>query len=280
MKYVGAHVSTSGGVENAPLNAEKIGARALALFTRNQRQWASKPLSDESIRLFKENLTASGISAKHVLPHDSYLINIGSPKKDIREKSLDALYDESFRAEQLGIEYLNFHPGSHLKEMSEEECLKLIAEGMNEVIGKTKSVALVIEGTAGQGSNVGYRFEHLASLIDRVDDKKRVGVCLDTCHTFAAGYDIKSPEGYEKTMDEFGKVVGFKYLLGMHLNDSKYELGSKKDRHDGIGKGFLGIDAFRNVMNDPRLDNIPMILETNDPERWADEIKLLYSLIS
>lgn len=280
MKYVGAHVSTAGGVENAPLNAQKIGARAFALFTRNQRQWASKPLSEESIRLFKENLEGSGIRVEHVLPHDSYLINIGSPKMDIRKKSLDALYDETFRASQLGIRYLNFHPGSHLNEMTEEECLTIIAAGMNDIISRTKEVALVIEGTAGQGSNVGYRFEHLAAIIDQVEDKKRVGVCLDTCHTFAAGYDIKSPEGYEKTMEEFDKIVGFSYLRGMHLNDSKFELGSKKDRHDGIGKGHLGIDAFRNVMNDPRLDDIPLVLETNDPEKWAEEIKTLYSLVS
>ncbi|HUX20278.1 MAG TPA: deoxyribonuclease IV [Spirochaetia bacterium] len=279
MKYVGAHVSTTGGVENAPINAKAIGARAFALFTRNQRQWASKPLNEESIRLFKENLAASGIRPEHVLPHDSYLINIGGPDKEIRKKSLDALYDETFRASQLEIRYLNFHPGSHLKQMSEEECLILIAEGMNEVLSKTKGVALLIEGTAGQGSNVGYRFEHLASIIAQVEDKKRVGVCLDTCHTFAAGYDLRSPEAYAKTMEEFGKVVGFKYLKGMHLNDSKYDFGTKKDRHDGIGKGFLGLDAFRNVMNDPRLNDIPMILETNDPDRWAEEIELLYGMI-
>jgi len=279
MKYVGAHVSTSGGVENAPLNAQKIGARAFALFTRNQRQWASKPLSEESIRLFKANLEASRILPEHVLPHDSYLINIGSPKLDIRKKSLDALYDEAFRASQLGVRYLNFHPGSHLKEMSEEECLSIIAAGVNEVLAKTDGVALVIEGTAGQGSNVGYRFEHLATIIDQVEDTKRVGVCLDTCHTFAAGYDIRTPDTYENTMTEFGKIVGFEYLRGIHLNDSKFGLGSKKDRHDNIGKGLLGIDAFRNLMNDPRLDDIPMVLETNDPEIWAEEIKTLYGLV-
>lgn len=279
MKYVGAHVSTSGGVQNAPPNAQKIGARALALFTRNQRQWASKPLTDESISQFKENLAASGIAPAHVLPHDSYLINIGSPDKEVRKKSMDALYDETHRASQLAIPYLNFHPGSHLKQISEEECLKIIAEGVNEILSKTEGVALLIEGTAGQGSNVGYRFEHLATIIEQVEDKKRVGVCLDTCHTFAAGYDLRSPEAYEKSMDEFAKVVGFKYLKGMHLNDSKYDLGTKKDRHDGIGKGFLGLDAFKNVMNDSRLDDIPMILETNDPDRWAEEIKLLYDMI-
>lgn len=278
MKYVGAHVSTSGGVQNAPLNAQKIGARALALFTRNQRQWKSKPLTEENIRLFKENLEKSGIRPEHVLPHDSYLINIGSPDMEVRTKSLDALYDETSRAEQLGIHYLNFHPGSHLRKMSEEECLKVIADGMNEVLGKTRGVALLIEGTAGQGSNVGYRFEHLAAIIEGVEDKSRVGVCLDTCHTFAAGYDIQSVEGYARTMEEFASIVGFGYLKGAHLNDSKFGLGTKKDRHDGIGKGLLGIEGFRNVMNDPRFDDIPMVLETNDPERWAEEIKLLYSL--
>lgn len=278
MKYVGAHVSVSGGVENAPVNAQKIGARAFALFTRNQRQWASKPLTEKSIRLFNENLARSEIRIEHVLPHAGYLINIGSPDKETRRKSLDALFDETYRASQLGIHYLNFHPGSHLKQMSEEECLEVIAEGMNEVLRKTEGVALLIEGTAGQGSNMGYRFEHLATIIAEVDDKTRVGVCLDTCHTFAAGYDLRSPEAYAESMDEFGKVVGFDYLKGMHLNDSKYDLGTKKDRHDGIGKGFLGLDAFRNVMNDPRLDDIPMILETNDPDRWAEEIRTLAGL--
>jgi len=279
MKYVGAHVSTSGGVENAPLNEQAIGGKALALFTRNQRQWASKPLTEESISLFKENLAAVGIAPKHVLPHDSYLINVGNPGKEIRTKSIAALLDETSRCEQLGIPLINFHPGSHMREVSEEECLKLIAEAMNEILAKTTGVTLVIEATAGQGSNVGYRFEHLAALIEQTDDKSRVGVCIDTCHIYAAGYDIRTPEVYEKTMKEFASIVGFKYLKGMHLNDAKGDLGSKKDRHDSIGKGTLGIETFRPVMNDKRLDDIPLILETIDESLWAEEIKTLYSLV-
>ncbi len=279
MKYVGAHVSTEGGVQNAPLNEQAIGGKALALFTRNQRQWASKPLAEESIAQFKENLAAVGIAPKHVMPHDSYLINVGNPGKEIRTKSIAALLDETRRCEQLGIPLINFHPGSHMREVSEEECLTLIAEAMNEILAQTVGVTLVIEGTAGQGSNVGYRFEHLASLIEQTEDKKRVGVCIDTCHIFAAGYDIRTPEVYEKTMKEFAKVVGFKYLRGMHLNDAKVELGSKKDRHDSIGKGTLGIPTFELLMNDKRLDDIPLILETIDESLWAEEIKTLYSLV-
>lgn len=278
MKYVGAHVSTAGGVENAPVNETAIGGRALALFTRNQRQWSSKPLTEESIRLFKENLAASGIAPKHVLPHDSYLINVGNPGREIRTKSIVALLDEASRCEQLGIPLINFHPGSHMREVSEAECLKLIADAMNQILAKTKGVTLVIEATAGQGSNVGYRFDHLASLIEQTDDKSRVGVCIDTCHIFAAGYDIRTPEAYEKTMKEFASVVGFEYLKGMHLNDAKGELGSKKDRHDSIGRGTLGIETFRIVMNDKRLDDIPMILETIDETLWPEEIRTLYSL--
>ena len=271
-------MSTTGGVENAPLNAQEIGAKALALFTRNQRQWASKPLTDESIRLFKENLAKVGIEPRFVMPHDSYLINIGSPDPDKRRKSLDALLDEATRCDQLSIPLLNFHPGSHMGELSEDECLGVIAEGIEEVLAKTTQVTLLIEATAGQGTNVGYKFEHLAAIIAKVKTKKRVGVCIDTCHIFAAGYDIRTPKAYKETIARFDDIVGLKYLGGMHLNDSKYDFGTKKDRHENIGKGFLGIDAFRNVMTDPRLDDIPLILETNDPEIWPQEIKTLYSL--
>ncbi len=279
MKFVGAHVSTSGGVENAPVNAQAIGAKALSLFTRNQRQWSSKPLTEESIRLFKENLAKSGIPAKQVLPHCSYLINLGNPGSEIRDKSIEALVDETERAGALGISMVNFHPGGHMRLVSEEECLKLVADAMNQVLDRTKEVALIVEGTAGQGSHVGYRFEHLASIIEQCPDKSRVGVCLDTCHLFVAGYDLRTPEAYEKTMKDFGKIVGFKYLRGMHLNDAKGDFASKKDRHEAIGKGTLGLAAFKHVMNDKRLDGIPMILETNDPDRWAEEIRTLYSLV-
>ncbi len=279
MKFIGAHVSISGGVFNAPLNAEEIGAKAFALFTKNQRQWSARPLTEEAITKFKENLKKVGISPEHILPHDSYLINLGNPEEKKRRKSIEAFVDEVNRCYQLGLKYLNFHPGSHLRKVSEKECLKIITDSINEILERTKEVILVLENTAGQGSNVGYRFEHLAEIIDMVKDKSRIGVCLDTCHMFAAGYDIRTEKSYEKTMEEFDEVVGFKYLKGMHLNDAKSQLGSRVDRHHSIGKGNIGLDAFRFIMNDERLNNIPLILETIDPSIWAEEIKLLYSLI-
>ena len=279
MKYVGAHVSASGGVFNAPKNAVEIGAKAFALFTKNQRQWVAKPLDEKTIFKFKEELEKSGILPKHVLPHDSYLINLGHPDPQKREKSLNAFIDEVQRCEQLGLEMLNFHPGSHLKLISEEECLELISESMNETLRKTQNVKLVIENTAGQGSNLGYKMEHLAYLIENSIDKERVGVCIDTCHLFVSGYDIRTKETYDETMRKFYTIIGFKYLAGMHLNDSKPDLGSKVDRHHSIGKGKLGIDTFKFIMNDERIDDIPMVLETIDESIWAQEIKLLYSLI-
>ncbi len=279
MKFVGAHVSAAGGVFNAPINAKEIGAKAFAIFTKNQRQWKAKPLTEDAVRKFKENLKAVGIKPEHVLPHDSYLINLGSPDPEKRRKSLEAFIDEVERCYQLGLKYLNFHPGSHLRKISEEECLKIVADSVNEAISRTRDIVLVIENTAGQGSNVGYRFEHIAQIIELVEDKSRIGVCLDTCHLFAAGYDIRTREAYEKTMEEFDQIVGFKYLKGMHLNDAKSQLGSRVDRHHSIGKGNIGLEAFRFIMNDPRLDNIPLILETIDPSIWKEEIELLYSLV-
>ena len=279
MKYVGAHVSSSGGVFNAPLNAQKIGAKAFALFTKNQRQWKAKPLDEKTVEKFKENLQKVGISPKHILPHDSDLINLGHPEKEKREKSLNAFIDEVKRCELLGLDKLNFHPGSHLGKISEEECLNLIAESMNKTLEVTENVTLVIETTAGQGSNLGYKFEHLAYLIDKSIDKKRVGVCIDTCHIFAAGYDIRDKESYEKTMQEFDKIVGFKYLKGMHINDSKSKFSSKVDRHHSIGMGELGEDTFKFIMNDDRLKDIPLILETIDESLWPKEIELLYNFI-
>ena len=278
MKFIGAHVSSSGGVFNAPLNAIKIGAKAFALFTKNQRQWVAKPLDEESIAKFKANLELSEILPKYVLPHDSYLINLGHPDSEKREKSLNAFIDELNRCDQLGLDKLNFHPGSHLKQISEEECLENIAESMNEAIRKTKNVKLVIENTAGQGSNLGYKLEHLGYLIENCIDRDRVGVCLDTCHFFTSGYDIRNAQTYEQSMKKFDTIVGFEYLAGMHLNDSKPDLGSRVDRHDSIGKGKIGLEAFSLIMNDERIDDIPMILETIDDSIWAQEIKLLYSL--
>jgi deoxyribonuclease IV len=279
MKYIGAHVSASGGVENAPLNAHQIGAKAFALFTKNQRQWVSKPLTDENISLFKENLHKFGFEPWQVLPHDSYLINLGNPDAENLKKSRDSFLDEMKRCELLGLDRLNFHPGSHLNQISEEECLQKIAESVNIALDKTRGVIAVIENTAGQGTNMGHRFEHLKYIIDLVEDKSRVGVCLDTCHSFTAGYDLKSEQGYKNTFEEFERIVGFSYLKGMHLNDSKKEHASRVDRHDSLGKGYLGEDVFKRIMNDPRFDNMPLILETPDESLWAEEISWLYSLI-
>jgi deoxyribonuclease-4 len=279
MKYIGPHVSASGGVENAPLNAMQVGATAFALFTKNQRQWFSAPLSDKSIAAFKENLSKSGISTDYALPHDSYLINLGSPDAEGLEKSRNSFIEEMHRCEQLGLKMLNFHPGSHLKQISLEECLTRVAESINLALEKTSGVTAVIENTAGQGTNVGFSFHHLAYIIDKVEDKSRVGVCLDTCHTYSAGYDLKTEAGYKATFEEFENVVGFSYLRAIHLNDTKKEFGSRVDRHDSIGKGLLGMEFFERLMNDPRFDNMPLILETPDETLWAEEIVLLQSLV-
>lgn len=279
MKYIGAHVSASGGVENAPLNAHEIGAKAFALFTRNQRQWKSSPLTSRSIELFKERCAEYGYLPSQILPHDSYLINLGHPETEGLTKSRDAFLDEMTRCEQLGLDRLNFHPGSHLNALSIDDCLNRIAESINEALNRTSGVTAVIENTAGQGTNLGHTFEQIAHIIDRVEDKTRVGVCIDTAHTLAAGYDIKTTEGFIDTFDKFDKIIGFSYLKGMHINDSKKDLASKVDRHDSIGKGLMGLTTFKMLMNDPRFDNIPMILETPDETIWAEEIRYLYGLI-
>jgi deoxyribonuclease-4 len=280
MKYVGAHVSASGGVENAPVNAHEIGAKAFALFTKNQKQWFSKPLTDDNVRKFKENCTKFGYTADQIMPHDSYLINLGNPDQEKLKLSRNSFLDEFRRCEQLGISMLNFHPGAHLNQLSEEQCLDLIAESVNITLNKTAGVTAVIENTAGQGSNVGYKFEHLAHIIEKVEDKTRIGVCLDTCHTYSAGYDIKTEEGFRNSFETFDRIVGLKYLRGIHLNDTKKEFGSRVDRHDSLGQGLLGVEVFSRLMNDPRFDNIPIILETPDESLWEKEIKWLYSLIS
>lgn len=274
-KLVGAHVSASGGVFNAPLNAKAIGANAFALFLKNQKQWNAKDYDDKVIDTFRTNMQECGFDAKSVLAHDGYLINLGSPEDEARAKSKAAFLDEARRAEELGLLLLNFHPGSHLRKISEDDCLKLIAESMNETLAKTKTVKLVIENTAGQGSNMGYRFEHLARLIELTDDKSRVGVCLDTCHTFAAGYELREKNGLDATFDSFDKIVGFSYLMGMHLNDSKGGLGSKLDRHDSLGVGTIGLGCFEYIMKDNRFDDIPLILETPNEAIWPDEIMML-----
>ncbi len=278
MKYIGAHVSASGGVENAPVNAKEIGANAFALFTKNQRQWKSPPLTDKSIQLFKERCEEYGFNPAMILPHDSYLINLGHPEAEGLAKSREAFLDEMQRCEQLGLKLLNFYPGSHLGKIPVSECLTRIAESINIALDKTSGVTAVIENTAGQGSNVGYIFEQIAEIIDQVEDKSRVGVCIDTCHTFTSGYDLRTKEEYDRTFNKFGEVIGWNYLRGIHLNDSKKEFGSRVDRHDNLGKGLLGMEMNELMMNDPRFDNLPIILETPDESAWAEEIRMLRAL--
>lgn len=277
-KYIGAHVSAAGGVENAPIRAKEIGANAFALFTKNQRQWVAKPLTEESIKAFKENCAQYGFSAEQILPHDSYLINLGAPEAEKLEKSRAAFIDEMERCNQLGLTLLNFHPGSHLKKVSEEECLATIAESINIAHKSVDNVVAVIENTAGQGTNLGWRFEHLAEIIHQVEDKTRVGVCLDTCHTFTAGYDLRSKQACEETFAEFDRVVGMHYLRAMHLNDSKVKFASRVDRHHSLGKGEIGWDCFEYIAKDARFNSIPLILETIEPEIWHDEIQALRHL--
>lgn len=277
MKYIGAHVSASGGVENSPVNAHEIGANAFALFTKNQRQWVSKPLTKESIRLFKENCEKYGLSPDYILPHDSYLINLGHPEEEGLSRSRAAFLDEMQRCEQLGLKLLNFHPGSHLGKIPLEESLERVAESINLTLAKTEGVTAVIENTAGQGNYLGNLFPQLKQIIDRVDDKSRVGVCLDSCHTYVAGYDLVND--YEGVFEQFGREVGFEYLRGIHLNDTLKVLGSHSDRHASLGKGILGTEFFRKLMNDTRFDNLPIIMETPDEALWKEEIEWLRSLI-
>ncbi len=279
MKYVGAHVSAEGGVQNAPLNAKEIGAKAFALFTKNQRQWFSNPLSAKAIKEFRENCEKLEYRQYQILPHDSYLINLGHPEKEPLEKSRASFLDEMKRCELLGLDRLNFHPGSHLKGISPEECLKRIAESVNISHDKTKGVTAVIENTAGQGTNLGYTFEQLKFIIDYVEDKSRVGVCIDTCHAYTSGYDVKSPAGFHETFKKFDDIVGFKYLKGMHINDSKKDFATKVDRHENLGLGFLGEETFSLIMNDSRFDDMPLILETPEESLWEAEIKKLYSMV-
>lgn len=275
MKYIGAHVSASGGVENAIKNAREIGATAFALFTKNQRQWLAAPLTGAQIDNFQRLMAESGYSAHQILPHDSYLINLGHPDEDGLQKSRESFFEEMHRCELLGLDRLNFHPGSHLNRISAEGSLDRIAESINMALERTQGVTAVIENTAGQGSNLGFDFGHLAYIIDRVEDKSRVGVCIDTCHSFAAGYDLRTKEACDKTFEEFERIVGFNYLRGMHLNDAMRPLGSHVDRHSPLGEGEIGWECFRYIMQDSRFDNIPLILETPNEELWPEEIAKL-----
>ncbi len=275
MKYFGAHVSASGGVDNAPLNAKAIGATAFALFTKNQRQWQAAPFTASQIDAFRKACADCGYLPTQILPHDSYLINLGHPEREGLEKSREAFVDEMSRCEVLGLDRLNFHPGSHLQKITTLQCLDRVAESINIALDKTHGVTAVIENTAGQGSNIGFAFDHLAYIIERVEDKSRVGVCIDTCHAFAAGYDLRTREACEKTFAELERVIGFRYLRGMHLNDAMKIIDSHVDRHSSLGAGMIGIECFRYIASDPRFDNIPLILETPDESQWPDEIARL-----
>lgn len=278
MKFIGAHVSAGGGVENAPVNASAIGAKAFALFTKNQKQWSAAQLEPERIADFHRECRQRGFAdPAQILAHDSYLINLGHPEAEPLEKSRQAFLVEMQRCDQLGIQRLNFHPGSHLEKIGEDDCLKRIAESINLALAATRQAVAVVENTAGQGTNLGWRFEHLARILELVEQRKRVGVCIDTCHAFAAGYDLRTPEACERTFREFDRVVGFQLLLGMHLNDSLKPFNSRVDRHAPLGDGEIGLECFRWLMQDRRFDHMPLILETPDPERWPQEIALLYS---
>lgn len=280
MKYIGAHVSISGGVENAPLNAAALKATAFALFTKNQRQWNAPAYSEEQVVAFKENCRKFNYTPSQILPHDSYLINLGQPDPEKRKRALDAFIDELKRCQQLGLDRLNFHPGSTLKLVSETEGCRIIGETVRIALDEVPGVTAVFENTAGQGSNLGFTFEQLALMLEMVDRPERVGVCLDTCHAFAAGYDLASEEGFERTFAEFDALIGFSYLRGMHLNDAKGVLGQKLDRHDSLGQGNLGFAAFERIVTDKRFDNIPLILETPDESIWHQEIETLQKLSS
>ena len=280
MKYVGAHVSASGGVSKAPINAHEIGAKAFALFTRNPSRWQSAPITEKEANAFKENCAKFGYTPDLILPHDSYLINLGSPDTESLEKSRQSFLDEMRRCEQLGLTMLNFHPGSHLNKISVDDCLDRIAESINITLDVTSGVKAVIENTAGQGSNLGFTFEQIRRIIDGVHDKSRVGVCIDTCHALAAGYDLTNPEGYAETWRQFGEIIGWEYFCAMHVNDTKKGLGSKVDRHESLGKGMIGSELFQLIMNDPRMDSIPLILETPNVDIWPKEIRQMYSYIN
>lgn len=279
MKYIGAHVSVNGGVSSAPLRAKEIGARAFALFTGSSNRWNSKSIPEDEIERFKRYCAEGGFEPAQILPHDNFLINLGSPDSQKLAMSRKSFLEEMRRCEQLGLTMLNFHPGSHLNELSVEECLDRIAESVNLTLDVTSGVSAILESTAGQGSNLGYDFEHLAYIIDKIEDKSRVGVCVDTCHTYSAGYDLSSQEGYEATWKDFDDIIGSHYLRAIHLNDDKRERGSRIDRHAEIGKGTLGEEFFIRFINDPRFDNMPIILETPNEDLWPQEIAWLYSQI-
>lgn len=279
---IGAHVSASGGVHNAPGNATAIGATAFALFTRNQRRWDSKPYTEETVQAFHTAMATHEFDRSVVLPHAGYLINLGSPDDEVRRKSEDGLVDEFTRVVTLGLGLLNFHPGTSKGELNERATCRRIAESIDRVLSRVEDpreqpALLVLENTAGQGNNMGATLEQLAMIIEESAHPDRLAVCIDTCHAFAAGFDIRTASGWNSLMHDVEQILGIERLAGIHLNDSLGSLGSHKDRHQPIGKGEIGLDGFRAIMEDTRLDGLPLVLETPDEDNWANEIALLRS---
>lgn len=275
MKYVGAHVSTQGGIANAPIRAQEIGAGAFAFFTGSRSRWESRNLTEKEIGEFQLRCREAGYTPDRILPHTNYLINPGTADPEKRQLSLKSLIGEFQRCEQLGLKMLNLHPGSHVNLSTEDEALRLIADALNEAMSVTKGVTAVLENVAGQGTNLGYTFEQLARIIELVEDQTRVGVCIDTCHAYSAGFDLATEEGYDATWKLFDDIIGADRLRGMHLNDDKKPCGSRVDRHESIGRGTIGEAFFRRLMRDSRFDGIPLILETPDPAIWKEEIAWL-----
>lgn len=277
MYYIGPHVSVSGGVFNAPINAKALGATAFGMFVKNQRQWKAAPYTTEVIDKFREQMQEKGYEGSKVLPHAGYLINLANPDDEAHAKSMGSLLDELKRCMVLGLDKLNMHPGSHLRLLTPDAACDRVADSINQALAETEGVTIVIENTAGSGGNLGANFEEIVRIIAGVDDKSRIGVCLDTMHSFAAGYDLRTRDGFLQTMDHFDKTVGMSYLRGMHLNDSMVEFNARKDRHHSLGAGLLGLEPFKCIMKDERFKNMPLVLETPDESLWAQEIELLYS---
>ncbi|MDY3938721.1 MAG: deoxyribonuclease IV [Spirochaetia bacterium] len=275
MKKPGAHVSIAGGLFNAPDHAKEIGASAFAMFSKNQRQWFAPEPDDNAVNWFRFHLASAKIKPEDVLVHSSYLINLGNADKEKFAKSFDSFLGEARILERLGLTLLNFHPGSHVNLSSPHEAMKQIADAVNRAVSETDKTVFVLETMAGQGTSLGSSFEELSEILSHIKNPARVGVCIDTCHIFSAGYDLRTEESYTKTMYEFERLIGFSYLKGVHLNDSKNPLGSRVDRHESLGDGALGWLPFELIMNDDRFEEIPLILETPRPERWADEIRIL-----
>ncbi|MFX0163044.1 MAG: deoxyribonuclease IV [Candidatus Hodarchaeota archaeon] len=276
---LGAHVSIAGGFDKAVIRGENIGCDSIQIFTKSQRQWSAKKIDESQVKLFKKALSRSRIKA--VVVHTAYLINLASPKKDTLEKSQKAFLEEMDRAETLGIPYLVHHPGAHL-DVGEKKGIELIAEGLNISLSARRGykVMPLLETTAGQGTNLGYKFEELVAIRDLLEEKERVGVCLDTSHIFAAGYDIRTKDAYEKTMETFDEIIGLSLLKAVHLNDSKIDLGKRVDRHEHIGKGKIGLEAFSFLVNDERLKSIPGCLETpGSEEDFKKNLQTLRTLL-